>query len=200
MRLKEDNPLKKENEGLKSENKQLREKIKVLEKELMNLRKKVAFFENHPSISDGIRGESLVASLVNGLIIGGCSPYDVISNRDVRIEVKFSRLNVVGQTTKRWNWAKPFGGSGNKVYDRLLLIGEKDDRYTDLYLDPQSPYILFDVPFKEVSLLTTKASRHGFAGAHITLTTNPRKAKSRASLLFRDYQITEKTLKEKYTL
>ena len=203
MRCNENNRNNEANQRLKSENKRLRQQLNACEEDLGNLRKKVAFFENHPSISRGIRGETLVASLVNGHISRGYSSYDVTSGkRLLTFEVKYSRLNVAvkGQPTKRWNWAKPFGEAGNKEYDRLILIGDKDSRYTNAYLDKLSPYIIFDVPFKEVSQLVTKASRHGFPKAHITLTTNPMTAKSKASILFYKYQISEVELKGRYRI
>jgi hypothetical protein len=190
-----------ENQKLKSENELLRQQKIALEGEVNILRKKVAFFENHSSISQGIRGETLVALLIDGCISKDGSSYDVSSGKGlIRIEVKYSKLNVAVQLrpTKRWNWAKPFGESGDKEYDRLILIGEKDRRYFDAYLDKETPYIIFDVPYEEVPELATKSSRHGFPKAHITLTSNPETARSKASPLFYKYQITGAKLKERY--
>jgi len=192
-------------DSLLKNNQRLREEITKLKRENQDLRAKVAVFENHPALSDGVRGESLISSLVNGTITSASTPYDVfVEHSGIMIEVKFSRLNraVRGSTTMRWNWDKPFGESGKKVYDYLMLIGEKDRRYLMLYLDRACPYIIFDIPYDEVIPLTIKSSRHkdGFSKRLITLTTNPQTARSAASPLFKKYQVTLAIIKERYGL
>jgi hypothetical protein len=75
------------------------------------------------------------------------------SRAGYKIEVKLSKLNVPSKaapSTKRWTWAKPLGWLDKaKTYDYLILLGEKDVRYEEQYLD-DSPYIAFLVPFKNV--------------------------------------------------
>lgn len=186
-----------------SENAALRKEIKSLKGGIIHLKNRLAVFENHPTIAEGIKGETLIADLIKGSITAGNSSYDIlIENKTLKLEVKLSRLNdaVSSRATKtfRWAWAKPFGESGNKVYDRLILIGEKDQLCKHLYLDPGCPYIFFDVPYDDVAPLTIKTNRGRFRS--IQLTSNPHTARSSASPLFKSYQVSLAELKKRYRL
>jgi hypothetical protein len=117
----------------------------------------------------------------------------------VRIEVKLSALRPVNggdDSTMRWTWGKPFGQSGAKSYDRLLLVGEADGRYANEYLDPESPYVFFDVPYSAVDSLS---GRGGTAGRLIRLSSNPARVKSLAGDLYRKYQVTAAALMARYS-
>lgn len=181
------------------ENVALRAEVKALKEKIEQLEQKVAVFENHPTIADGIRGETLIADLIAGAVVKGNASYDIQTGpKALKLEIKFARLNdavkKLTNKTYRWAWAKPFGESGKKVYDRLILIGGKDSRFYGSYLDTNSPYIFFDVPFAEIAPLTIKTSRW----PAILLTTNPRTAKSTASPLFRLYRVTITELSKRY--
>jgi hypothetical protein len=96
-----------------------------------------------------------------------------------------------GTPTYRWAWAKPFGESGNKSYDRLILVGEVDGRYGYLGKDT----VIFDVPFDRVRPLTIKCGRH----LGIQLATNPLSSRvSSARPLFTHYQTTLEELEQRY--
>ncbi|MFC7556654.1 hypothetical protein ACFQU7_37180 [Pseudoroseomonas wenyumeiae] len=83
--------------------------------------------------------------------------YDVSTNSGSKIEVKYVKVNQKYKDNpdhKRWAWGKIFGESGAKNFDYLCLVGERDERYISDYKDPTSPYVMFCVPFEEVSDLT----------------------------------------------
>jgi len=176
--------LREENEGLRSINYRLQEQLKVLE-------------ADH-RIQAALRAEAFVSRLANGVMTSHNDSYDVRSSRGLRLEVKFSKLNLNDRRranpTRRWAWAKPFGESGRKEFDNLILIGVKDDAYRHLYLDPGNDFIFFDVPFNEISPLTILTKRY----VSIQLTTNPQTAFSSASPLYSQYQVTARDLENRY--
>lgn len=176
--------LEAENASLRSERDRLLDNIHRLEAEIF--------------LPESLRAESFVARLVSGLLSVRNASIDILSGSGRKLEVKFSKLGFADLRrtikTKRWAWSKPFGESGNKRYDRLILIGLKDERFD--YLDPLSPFVIFDVPYGEIFPLTINTNRGKYRSIH--LTTNPNTAKSRASPLFKKYQITERDLEARY--
>lgn len=95
---------------------------------------------------------------------------------------------------RRWSWGQPLGISGAKRFDRLILVGEIDPRFKSSYLDPKSPYVIFDVPFASVARIMRKTPL-------IQLTTNPNAVSSESGkLLFRRFQITRSELSARYRL
>jgi len=187
----------------------LEHKIAQLENEIVRLRSenealmaKVAFFENHPTLSSGIQGETIVVSLLDGVLADPNADYDVsIKRKGLRLEVKFSRLNSAVRKrrnpTHRWAWAKPLGESGNKRFDRLILIGVKDRRFLQLYLGQGCPYIFFDVPYNEIAPLTIRTNAGKYRS--IQLTTNPSTSRaSKGMPLFNHYQVTLAELEKRY--
>ncbi len=182
-------------------NRSLHYEIARLRAENGVLRNEVRFLRTHPKIARGLRGEELVARLVDGLPSTRGAPHDLVTERaGVRLEIKCSSLLAIrGKVTKRWVWTKMHGEAGNKKFDRLILVGDVDPRFSHLYRDPQCPYIFFDVPFREVPSLTY-GIRPGRASI-IHVTTNPEVVKSpRASRLFLDFQTTVRELERRYAL
>ncbi|MGB5159185.1 MAG: hypothetical protein WBN77_17310 [Desulfobacterales bacterium] len=142
---------------------------------------------------------------MKGAISSHNASYDVnLVNKNIFLEIKYSRLNNPVRKRKnnsrslRWAWSKPFGESDQKVFDRLILIGEKGPKYHNLYKDIEleCPYIFFDVGYDEIAPLTIRAN--GKAQHAIQLTTDPRTARSSASPLFKKYQLTLKDLEASY--
>ncbi len=130
----------------------IKKTIRDLRKENAALKKRLSVLENHPSMVQGIRGETIVSKLLNGEITKHNSSFDInLPTKGILLEIKFSALNDAVRKsksenkTKRWAWSKPFGESGQKVFDRLVLIGEKDQRYHNLYENNNCPYIFFDI-------------------------------------------------------
>jgi hypothetical protein len=172
-----------------------------LKKENRRLLRQILFLEEDKTISESLRVESLVARLVRGLLSSNSASYDVaLEHRNLKFEVKFSKINIAdrksGAPTKRWAWAKPFGESGNKIFDNLILIGIIDEQYRHFYLHSTGKFIIFDVPYDEIMPLTIQTNRGRYRS--IQLTTNPQTARSAASPLFAKYQITSADLEARY--
>jgi hypothetical protein len=71
----------------------------------------VAFLWAHPVFLQGLKGETLVANLSQGQLTEFAESHDVLTKRQLKIEVKFSKVNLPyeGSKTRRWNWSKPYG-------------------------------------------------------------------------------------------
>lgn len=175
--------------------------IEQLSAENIQLKQKVAFFENHPSVVAGIRGETLVANLISGSATAFNASHDIDTNNGLRIEVKYSKLNLANRqqtnTTKRWSWKNIFGSGGQKNYDRLILIGEVDQRYASSYLKPDSPVVIFDIGYADVMKLTSLTEHQQRL---IQLSSNPASVRSRAKSLYTEFQITTDDLTQRYGL
>lgn len=168
------------------ENEELRKRIKLLEAELL-------FLKTHHVFLQGIKGETLVCDLTAGVLTKFAEQYDICLGNKITIEVKFSKLNspVLGSNTKRWNWSKPLGWKDKgKEFDFLLLVGDKDLRYPNQYLD-DSPYVYFLVPRKHVPEIMTKGAS---IGANVQITTNLSTAKSTASSEIKKYMVDESVI------
>lgn len=164
------------------------------------LRMELGFLREHPAIAKGLKGESLVASLLSLKHSRRGSGHDLQSRTGgLLFEIKYSSLlRAIGERPiRRWVWTKLFGELGRKQYHRLLLIGDADPRFQSSYLDPNSPYVIFDLPYKNAVELAGGV-RHGRAG-QFQLTTNPRSVlSSRAQALFQVFQVSGAILKERY--
>lgn len=180
----------------------LQRQLHEVTEELRLCKEKLMFLECHPAVVSALKGETLVANWVNGLTTSHNDAIDVIA-RGIRIEVKMSsglnRANK-GRNTLRWSWPQILGVGGSKEFDRLILLGGKDQRFFDKYLDPQCPYVIFDIPYGDLvpnqyGILTKAGNAHDT----IFLTTNPSTVRSRgAKLLFSKYQTTAAALESDY--
>jgi len=169
--------------SLRAENESLRQRVTRLERE-------VHFLRTHHVFAQGLKGETLVATLTGGLLSSFAEKYDVKIGGEVTIEVKFSKLNapVPGRSTRRWNWSKPLGYKDKgKTFDFLVLIGEKDDRFPNQYLD-DSPYIFFLVPKEDVPNIMTRGA---IMGANVQINTHLASARSTASLALKRFIVPE---------
>lgn len=180
---------------LLNENRQLRDSVASLSAEIVTLKQKIDFLTGHATLLAGIKGETLISGILKGKMTALTASEDVILKDGKLVEVKYSRLNNPHRaaTTKRWSWSRLFGNGGQKRYDYVVLVGEKDERWSDQYRDPLSPFVIFSVPFESVLDLTVSTDAGRFRA--IQLTTNPTKARnSNASALFRDFERTRKEL------
>lgn len=91
-------------ETLLAENLALHQRVTQLESEL-------SFLKAHPVFLQGLKGETLIATLTGGELTSFASQHDIVVSGNVKLEVKFSKLNtpVAGSSTRRWNWSKPLG-------------------------------------------------------------------------------------------
>ena len=110
------------------------------------------------------------------------------------IEIKFCNLNeaVPGKITRRWNWPHILGSKRAKSFDHLLLLAPHDPQYHARYDDPESPLVIFDIPFNDIPALlepdgSIRTSTHPFRFRRTT----HRK-------LVCEYQITREGLVERY--
>ena len=173
---------------LEEENTLLRAQVALLERE-------VEFLRTHPMLVQGMKGERLVVNITGGILSAYAASHDITIGESVKIEVKFSKLNIPNPraSTKRWNWSKPLGWKDKrKDYDFLFLIGEKDLRFSEQYLDA-SPYVFFLLPRAAVLTVMTEGST---IGGNIQIITNLKKAKSGASLALQRHMIAEAAVNE----
>ncbi|HEV7402612.1 MAG TPA: hypothetical protein VGO11_06800 [Chthoniobacteraceae bacterium] len=139
-------------------------------------------------------GERLISRLVGGTPTLYNAAHDVTVEVDgTRLEVKFSSLSEAfrGAKTKRWTWHNPYGISGKKEYDRLILVGEADSRIRALR-PGADPYVIFDIPFERVPEIL-------LPGCPIQISTDARTARApRAKILFQEFLISVKLLEGRY--
>lgn len=177
----------------------LRAKILRLEDEVLRLQHRVEFLEHHPSLRAGLAGERLVIELVRGKPTPLVCGHDVIIQRKgLRLEIKTSHLNVADRKrdtgTQRWSWRHVLGNAGKKKFHRLILVGDVDERFRELYPDPKSPFVFFDISRKTAERLAQKGSE-----GMIQLTSNPATVKTIAGKeLFSRFQTTPRELKRNY--
>jgi hypothetical protein len=173
----------------------LLERFKELEAENATLKVELNFLKVHPAIAQGIKGETLIAQLVQGQVTAFAERYDVLTDAGIRVEVKYSKLNRPMKTTatRRWNWCKPLGSlDRGKNYHYLILVGEKDDRYLDQYPDG-TPYVYFLLPMRHVREVMDKGRS---VGGMVQITSNLAKLRrkpSRPRLL--DFQVSFEEIK-----
>jgi hypothetical protein len=134
---------------------ELRERVRLLERENTRLKKERDFFRRTPTLAQGLKGETLIAKLTDGVRTGYKDPHDVTVKGGARLEVKYSHVNAPnGSKTRRWNWHSVLGSANNKAYDYLVLMGEKDPRYDDQYPDDLE-FVFFLVPRLDVDQIKT---------------------------------------------
>jgi hypothetical protein len=175
----------------------LRGRIKILERKKRSLEQQVSFLRTHKTLQTGMTGETIIAKAVKGAVTAYAGSYDVQIGEQ-QLEVKFSTLLRSGLLTgdsTRWAWLKLLGEGGNKKYDFLVLVGEKDLRWRAYYLDKSTPYVFFLIPRDEVASLMHQSGRyHG-----IFVRSNPRgRRRSRADALFSAYQLSYNDLERKF--
>jgi hypothetical protein len=170
----------------------LRKENEQLKARLLHLAQEVAFLRNHVTLSQGMRGETLIAKLAGGTLAAKYAQrYDIQVGATIRVEVKFSKVNTPSprhRTLRRWNWCKPLGTKDKgKDFDFLVLVGEKDPRFGAQYLDSGSPYVFFVVPKAKVPEIMTKGAT---VGANVQINTNLASAKSPVALALKSYLVT----------
>jgi hypothetical protein len=167
--------------------KQLEDENRELERSNAALKAELELLKMHPVFLAGLKGETLICDLVGGKLTSFAESYDIAAGR-YRIEVKYSNLGIPvrGSPTRRWSWSKPLGSRDRgKVYDYLILVGEKDGRFPDQYLDT-SPYVCFFIPRNEVESLMFRGRQ---IGGIIQITTNFKTIWNQKSKLLKKYMV-----------
>jgi hypothetical protein len=176
------------------------DEIAALLAENDRLKREVEFMRGHPTLAKGIRGETIFAKLLRATRAARGSPHDLVTRGgEFRLEVKYSSLlrTYSNREGRRWVWTKLFGEMGNKQFDRLLLIGDLDPQFRDTYLDPGSPYVIFDLPYQDALELADGAQPGRRSRLH--LTTNPQTVTSwKSRALFNGFQVQVSELLRRY--
>ncbi len=162
-----------------AENQRLLQQVEKLEAELN-------FIKTREYMLTGLQGEKLIADMLNGIRTARNASYDMVVG-SLKIEIKYSRLNIPNPkaSTRRWSWTNVLGVSGNKDVDFIVLLGDVDDRFRDLYsVEKNSPFVVFIVHRKQIRDFVLSARGH-----LIQLVSKP-SSKSKGSRLFRDHQFT----------
>ena len=173
-----------------SEIQKLRITIINLQNRMAELENELLFLKTHNFVAQGIKGEQLAVEISGGALSPPGAGYDLAIGKKLKLEVKYSCLQIpnIGSPTKRWQWARPLGWNNyGKDFDLLLLIGEKDKRFLDQYLD-DSPYVFFLVPQADVASLMTNNKQMKGAG-QITLNTNLATVRAERSLLLIKFMV-----------
>ena len=178
-------------------------RIHYLENELATCRaentrrsQELAFLKRHPTIALGIKGEKLVARLLKLPRTTGNASHDI--GDEIRFEVKMANPTNENRSS-RWEWGRVLGMRNKKRYDRLILVGAKDENCISSYLKSEDPYVFFDVPHNEVFSLTTKGDEES---RMIKLCSNPLTVRcSKARPLYSSrYQVTADLIESIYEL
>lgn len=142
---------------------------------------------------DGAKAEALIHKLVGGIRTHGSAGHDLKTGNGHTIEIKFSNLNQPNKSAmRRWVWAHVLGRDNAKRFDRLILVAPQDPQFRKDARDPESPVVLFDIPYNDVSSL---AERDGM----IWIGTSPVKFKRETHRrLMLEFQITQKDLVSRY--
>lgn len=172
----------------------LQEEIARLIAENRQLKKRLAFFENHPAIADGLHEHSVIAKLLGGDLTHPQS--SDLSVGELRLRIRFSTIKTPKANSlgaRRWSW--PDVLEEFAAYDRLILMGVPDERFRNRYLDPTCGFVLFDIPFEDVDTVSQIAGPH----RNIHLITDPQTAQfAYTGRLFSTFQISERELESRY--
>ena len=174
------------------------ERVNISREEYDNLLTKISLLEaqlrflgQHKTLALGMAGEQLVAKLSGGITTGHTSRHDIEMQKGQKIEVKTASISVPvaakPNSGKRWQWHKIYGQDGGKTYDWLVLVGRADPRYKGLYLDEDSEYVIFLIPYNELANYIT-------SGNMIVLSSNPITASGRSAGMFSDRQVLARDL------
>ncbi|RLB11106.1 MAG: hypothetical protein DRG39_04805 [Deltaproteobacteria bacterium] len=144
-------------------------KIKILQHQLSIFKQKCRELQNklneliaHPTMLAGIRGEELIANIAKAARAKQGAPYDIKLKNGEKVEVKFSKITYPNRTnSKRWVWNGITGERGDKGYDYLVLIGEKDNEYYK-YEDDNSNYIFFLLRKKDIKQVIAPRGKRGY--------------------------------------
>lgn len=113
---------------------------------------KIRFLE---SLHHGKLSEYLVADLTKGRVIRRYTEsYDVVTPSGLRLQVKSCRLQ---PHLRRWTFSNVLGD-----YDLLILVGTRDNRFRQQYLD-DGEHVYWMIERAQVPLLACKSGHIGIA-------------------------------------
>ncbi len=174
----------------------LQQEIAELKSEVASLKEALAFHQRHSSTQTAKTGEEFLRKLLGGTFTQHNAGHD-IEVGSWQLEVKASDCSSIDNTrplsTTRWTWHRIFGVGGRKSHNRLILLGKPDVRNRLKYRDPDSPYVIFDIPTDQARLLL-ELSKTPF----IQITTNPLGQRTEKGRLFWTFETTRKELVARY--
>jgi hypothetical protein len=135
--------------------------ILALEKENATLKNEVKALKTKIEFARGVPVEELVKEWTDGTRMNYKDGHDVTTKNGTRLEVKFSSVNTLKSSVKRWNWNSLLGENEKKEFHYLVLAGVKDESYKY----PELPFVFFIVPRDAVNDIKGR-------GDSITLNTN----------------------------
>jgi hypothetical protein len=141
----------------------------------------------------GDSAEQMVAELTGGTVVAR-KPYDVLTASGIRLQVKGSSLyKIPGKIKTRLSWNRVLDSDPARAYDRLILVGEVDDRFAPLYRDTESLFLFFDIPVGRVLEVVVNKNK---TEKLIQISTNSEKNLTpQARLLFDVFQVTPDELR-----
>lgn len=167
--------------------------------EVEQLRARLNYLGQYRTLAAGLHGEELVSKLVGGIRTAHTASVDIITDDDIRIEVKLGKLTYPKPTSAanpaRWQWGKVLGEKNTKDFDYLVLVGESDPRFSAAYREQNAPYILFLLERNTVQRVSV---RHTNGARGILLLTNPLTSGIKAREFFNDFQITASELAARF--
>jgi hypothetical protein len=176
----------------------LRKHIASLENDNANLRVEIQLLRKKLGPAawriDANKAEEFIQEIVGGTRTRGSAPYDLRASCGKKLEIKFSNLNrpMANSEMRRWVWAHVLGRNNDKTFDRLILVAPQDPNFREQTQDPESPCVIFDVPFEEVHSIS-EADGTIWIGTHPTKFRRPTHRR-----LVCDYQISRKKLQKRY--
>ena len=90
----------------------LKATVLALQARISKLEAEIRFLKSHESLSQGMKGESLVCELTGGEATAYGDEFDVLVQGKMKFEVKFSRLRAPDGNDggrRRWQWMRPLG-------------------------------------------------------------------------------------------
>lgn len=180
----------------------LHKKVGLLEAQIAILSKQRIPTDKHSANHTGRAAEVFVGELLNAKATVRNADHDLIVKGKRRLEVKGSACNTFNSGKnwyRRWTWHNFMGvGKQQKTFHRLILVGEAPEDLRNEYLDPSSPYVIFDLSLAFAQRIAAERSNdRGLFAFHVLA--RPGSAKSSASNreLWR-YQVTRADLIARY--
>lgn len=169
-----------------------------LKKEVTLLKEQLAFHKRHQPKQTANDGEKFVRDLLGGEFSSHNAAHDLVVGKK-RFEIKASNWSSVDNkkplSSTRWIWHRILGNTGQKIYDRLILLGKVDARHSAKYLDLDSPYVIFDIPIERAKSFLSNTTP-----PFINVTTNPDSQRTSKGKLLWEFQITSEDLKQRHAL
>lgn len=179
------------------ENNQLRYEIECLKDEVGQLQAELRTFSKSGTIGKNKKIKRFLGTVLDGKVKR--QGFDMLTSTGKKLLIRVSSLTYptagITKTTKRWQWHNVFGINGKKEFDNLILVGDIDERHKSKYQDNDSCFVIFDIPYQELEKIIGDDRKR-----IIKLSTNPMTCRGQFSLLFNQYQMSEKALLEKYKI